>query len=177
MTINLIPPKLKLHKELNTILGQVVFGLAVILIMLAIMSGALFIYNSSLQSDVKKTTERLAVQDKRLKDYSATEKLITNANKKLDKIDEVLSEKSAWSEQLTKISSYTPKNIQIKTMDLNIETNKNTISGIAVTRREIALFKERLEENGFKNVIFSSSTYNQGTDDYTFSLTFELEKK
>ena len=56
-------------------------------------------------------------------------------------------------------------------MDLNGNTNLVTIQGVALTRKDIALFKEKLETNNFQNVTFTTSSYNQGSDDYTFSLS------
>lgn len=174
MTINLIPPKLKTEKEIGYIFSQAIFGLTVIVIMLVIMSVALFLYSASLKSDIKKNDARMAQQEQNLKDYKDLESSIRAANNKLLKIETILPEKILWSEVLTRISSFTPKQVQIKTMELSKESNSATVSGIALTRKDIALFKERLEQNGFKNVTFSSSSYNQSSDDYTFSLTLEL---
>lgn len=177
MTINLIPPKLKRQKELNTISSQIIFGLFVVLIMLGIMSGAVFIYNSSLIKDIKRTDNNLTEQNKRLKNLKDIEALIKTANLKLDRIDEGSKSRITWSKIIVEISNFTPKGVQIKTMDLNQETNNAALSGIAITRKDIALFKEKLEKGGFKNVTFTSSSYSQSTNDYTFSLSLSLEGK
>jgi Tfp pilus assembly protein PilN len=177
MSINLIPPRLKKQKGIDYISNQIIFGLIVILFMLGILSLALFTYDSSIKADISKSESRLAEQDKRLKEFKDTENLIKTANQKLAKIDELLKEKTIWSEAIAKISKVTPKSVEIKTMDLNHDSSKVNISGIATTRKDIALFKEGLEKSSFKNVTFTSSSYNQSTNDYTFSLTLELEGK
>lgn len=177
MAINLIPPPLKHQKEINYIFNQIVFGLFILLFMLGIMVLALFIYDSSIKEDIIKSQNRLSDQEKNLKDYKSTESSLKSINQKLLNIDGVLKEKVIWSEILARISGVTPKTVQVKTMDLYSDSSKTTISGVAVTRKDIAIFKEELEKNSFNNVVFTSSSYNQNTDDYTFSLSFELEGK
>ncbi len=177
MTINLIPPALKKQKELAAISNQIIFGLCVILIMLGIMSGAIFVYNSTLTKDISKTDQDILEQSKRLKSFKDLEALIKTANQKLDKIDDISKGRMIWSKIIVEISNFTPKGVQIKTMDLNQDTNNGVLSGVATTRKDIALFKEKLEKGGFKNVTFTSSSYNQNTNDYTFSLSVGLEGK
>jgi Tfp pilus assembly protein PilN len=177
MAINLIPPKLKKQKELHYISSQIIFGLFVILVMIGIMAGALFVYDSFLTKDIARNNDNLADQTKRLKSFQDTKISIEDANTKLANVDSVLTDRITWSEIITKIASYTPKNVQIKTMELKKTANGGTISGLAVTRKDIALFKEKLETNGFNNVTFTSSSYNSSTDDYTFSLSLEIGGK
>lgn len=177
MTINLIPQRLKLQKEVKNTLNQAIFGLCVILLMLGIMTLALYLYNSSVQNDLKITGDKISDQGKSLKEYQDIESSVKNANKKLTAIDSILAGKSLWGITITNISNFTPKSVQIKTMDLNRDTNNVTIQGVATTRTDIALFKEKLEKSEFQNVTFATSSYNQSTNDYTFSLSFGLEKK
>jgi len=177
MAINLIPPKLKQQRALSLVSNQVIFGFSVILIMLGIMSGAIFTYNSSLAKDIRKTDASLTEQNKRLKSFKDTESLIKTANQKLDLINETSGERTLWSNIIVEISNFTPKEVQIKAMDLNQDTITAAVAGVATTRKDIAIFKEKLEKGGFKNVTFTSSTYNQSTNDYTFSLSLGLEGK
>lgn len=177
MTINLIPPKLKFQKELKNILSQSIFGFLVVFLMLAIMAGALYAYNSSLQGDLKKNATMLEEQSKRLKGFQEIDNSVRVANNKLSSIDTVLKNRASWSDIVTNISSFTPKSVQIKTMDLNSDLGTVVIQGVALTRKDIALFKEKLEKSNFQNVTFTSSSYSQSTDDYTFSLTLGLGGK
>lgn len=177
MTVNLIPPKLKAQKELTNILSQIIFGLAIVLLMLTIMAGALYVYSSSIQNDLRGNKETLEEQSKRLKGFLDIENLVKKSNKKLSAIDNVLTTRAAWSDVIVNISGFTPPNVQIKSMDLNSTSHTVTIQGVATTRKDIALFKEKLETSNFKNVTFASSSYNQNTDDYTFSLSLALEDK
>jgi Tfp pilus assembly protein PilN len=177
MTINLLPPKLKRRKEISTISNHIIFGLSVILIMLSIMAGAIFLYNSSLAKDISKANSNLSEQNKRLKNFKETETLIKNANKKVSQIDDISKDRFVWSKVITEISTFTPKEVRIENMDLNQRTNSATLSGVATTLKDIALFKEKLEQSGFQNVTFTSSSYNQGTNDYAFSLSVSLEGK
>ncbi len=103
--------------------------------------------------------------------------MIKNANKKVSQIDDISKDRFVWSKVITEISTFTPKEVRIENMDLNQRTNSATLSGVATTLKDIALFKEKLEQSGFQNVTFTSSSYNQGTNDYAFSLSVSLEGK
>jgi Tfp pilus assembly protein PilN len=178
MALNLIPPKIKEMRKTKEALRQVLIGLWAMLLIVIIFSIALKIYASSLDSDQKSWEERIEQQKSKDKTLIETENKIQKINSKLSKIDSILANRINWSEVLESIGSATPKAVQVTSLNLDKNNSQISIQGVALTRKDIALMKQKLEENGrFKNVVFSTSSYNQQTNDYNFNLNLSLDIK
>ena len=177
MSINLLPPQIKNEKRFRSIFREATFGLLAILALVLLFTGAFLVYFAFLKTSMAKTEKEITVVNQELVEYKDVEQKILEINSRLTKIDEANEDRVLWSHVLELIGQSTPKNVKIKTLALNQSSNAFSLTGTAIDRREIALMKEKLEAaNDFKNVTFSSSSFNQGANDYGFSLNFELNK-
>ncbi len=175
--INLIPPKIKRERRNKAIIFEITGGIIAVLVMFIIFSIALNLYNQTLTNQLKRSNEEIHSLNKKVALYKETEDMIKNINTKLDQIKETSNSRILWSTVLNNIGSSTPKNLQIKSLNANKNANVVSITGAAIDRKTIASMKEMLEKNNqFTNVTFSTSTYNQTTNDYTFSLSLEIKQ-
>lgn len=175
MAINLVPPKIKNQKKLEIIFNQIYFGLFIMLIMVALLGFALYTYDTYLVSDLKHSEDNISNIDAKIKSLKDTENLIKDVNSRLGKVNSAKEARTIWSNILTSISNSTPKNVQVRNLSLNDVSSSVNLQGTAETRTDIALYKEKLESVDFKNVTFSTSTYNELQNNYNFSLSFELK--
>lgn len=177
MSINLLPPQVKREKKLRSAFKEVYFGLAAIFILLVVLVAAFYAYDLIVRQESRSFENKVSDLNSKMPQYKETESKITEINAKLSKIDTIAAERILWSDILDKISGATPKNTQIKSLSLNGDNKTIQLTGTALSRKEVALMKEKLESmEDFKNVTFSSSSYNPATNDYGFSLLFELNK-
>jgi len=174
MGINLIPPQLKRERSVNYILDQTIFGLAVVFILTLIFSAGLYAYDYYLIAAIEKEDTLISDQQKKAKDLKEVEKKVAEINKKVLNARDLVDKRNNWSKTFTLISQATPKEVQIKSMDVSALTGAISLSGAAISREKIALFKEKLEREGFNNVVFVSSAFNETFKNYSYSLTFEL---
>ena len=175
MTINLIPPKLRKEKELMKTVNLVFLFASFLLIIL--IGAAALVYGADYQKKTQLRGVQKSLDDQvvTLKKYEDIEKEIESLNSKLKTIDSLSSKKIIWSSILDEIAKDTPVAMQIKTLSLDKETGKISITGFADTRRDIAKLKEKMDNSKyFKNVVFASSNYSEETKNYSFSISCEL---
>jgi len=178
MSINLIPPKIKQERKLNKTLYEAVLGFWIIFACTIIFASAIYFYNSSLSSSLQSWQEKIDDQKTKNKPLAETESKIQKLNNKLIKIDNLITSRTNWSTVLESIASATPKNIQVTNLNLDRASGQIAIQGIATTRTDIAFMKEKLEENDkFSTVTFSTSSFNEQTNDYNFNLNMNLNQK
>lgn len=176
MTINLLPPKLKKEKELKRFFNLAVISLSLIFIILLLFTGIIYSADLSTKNQISKTDSDILEQTVTLKKLSTTEQKVGVINSKLDKIGQIDSARVIWSNVIKDMANDTPQKVQIKTLSMNKETNKVELSGSAATRRDIAAFKDKIEESKyFKNVTFYTSSHSTETDSYSFNMSCELE--
>lgn len=176
MTINLLPPELKLEKRIRKISGMaVLFLTGILLIILIIISGVLtsiYFFNK----DMVKINEKVADQNRLLLRYKDAESNTKTVNDKISKIESTSKARVLWSNILVELSQDTPSKVQIKSLTLDQAENKVTMSGFAETRSDIAKFKEKLESSKyFQNVTFSSSVHNEEQANFSFNIGSELK--
>lgn len=177
MSINLLPPQVKKGKKLQSAFREAYFGFIAIFILLAALVLAFYVYNLIVLNGSRSFENKIADLNSQMPQFKETENKIIEINAKLSKIDAIATQRTLWSDILNKISSATPKNTRIKNLSLNGDNNTILLTGTVLSRKEVAQMKEKLESLGdFKNVTFSSSSYNQASNDYSFSLSFELNK-
>ncbi|MCX6813640.1 MAG: PilN domain-containing protein [Candidatus Azambacteria bacterium] len=176
MTINLIPPELKKEKSSRKI-GHFASSISItIIIVLAIIFATMYGQNYFLAQNIKKIDQKIADQDITLKKYADLEQKINESNQKLEQLKKINNDKIAWSVIIKDLSGRTPSKVSIKTVTAGSDNYKISLTGSAETRRDIAKFKEKMEESKyFKNVTFSSSSLNEESNDYSFSISTELE--
>lgn len=176
MTINLIPPQLKKEKQTRKISGLILTILSMITVVLLIVCAFLFISNYWYGKDIKDIESKTEEQNDRIKKYADIEQKVTKANSKIEQLKKITQDKISWSLILQNLSSCTPTEVQIKTANASGIDYKIVLTGNAATRRDIARFKEKLEESiYFKNVVFSTSSLDTESNTYNFSLSAELE--
>ncbi|HOX41078.1 MAG TPA: PilN domain-containing protein [bacterium] len=175
--INLLPPQLRSEKRINQIINQGIFAVVSLAILFGVWFSALIIYNRYLVNDLRAAEQKALEQKTKQTQFIQLRDKIEEANKKLDSIDKVSKERIHWTQVLSLIGTSVSKNMQIKNLALSSETGIISLSGAATSRTDIAITKEKLESLPlFKNVTFQSSSYNSTTNDYNFSLTFELSR-
>jgi Tfp pilus assembly protein PilN len=177
MAINLIPPELKRIRNTERLLRKALRIAVVVAILILATSGVLFYVNSNASREIgriESDLERLTTENDQ---YANLEDEIADINKKLVKIDGVEKNRILWSSVLTELARCTPAKLSLGTLSLSQDNKKVTLTGVAETRRDIALYKEKLDASDlFKNVLFSSSAVNETDQNFTFSLSAELEK-
>lgn len=175
MTINLIPPKLKKEKDSRKTAGIFFTFLNIILMVLIIVTSTCVAANYYYKKDLKTIKDRTDEQQITLSKFSDLKTEVSTVNSKLDVINNIDSSRILWSNIVAEIGRCTPTEVQIKT--LTSTDNKITITGNAATRRDIAKFKEKLESSkNFKNVVFTSSSLIEESNNYGFDLNCELEE-
>jgi len=175
MTINLIPPKLKKEKEFRKTSGIFIMFLNIIMVVLLIVTGTCLTANYFYTKDLNNIKSQIAEQQLVLSKYADLKKEVANVNAKLDKINNIDTTRILWSNIVAELGRCTPTEVQIKTF--SSKDNKISLTGSAATRRDIAKFKEKLEASkNFKNIVFTSSSLNETTNDYGFDLNCELEE-
>lgn len=179
--INLLPKELKeerkkaqfdFHVSLIcfSILGLLILGI----IGLEVANQILALSLKTSQSQIQFEEQEIA----KLKDIDQKAKKINDI---LTLVDNLEKNQLIWSKILKEIAACTPSGIQINGLTINSKNQPNfDVSGIAASRREIAKFQVKLEENSFlKNVSFISSdqtTTDKGTV-FNFKLQAEIESK
>ena len=175
MAINLIPPKLKKEKEFRKTTGIFFVFLNMILIVLIIVTTTCLMANYFYKKDLKNIKNQINEQNLTLSKYGDLKKEVKTVNTKLDIINNIDATRVLWSNIIAELGRCTPVEVQIKT--LSSKDNKISLTGTAATRRDIAKFKEKLESSkNFKNVIFTSSSLNEQSNDYGFDLNCEIEE-
>lgn len=176
MTINLLPPKLKKEREGKRLLRILNIFFSFSFLILFIFTVIIYTANISAIGQISKDKIDIANQNATLKTLSTTEQKVVTINSKLDRIGQIDGSRAIWSNVIKDLANDTPTKVQIKALALNKETNKIDLSGSASTRRDIAAFKDKLEESKyFKNVTFYTSSHTVESDSYSFNLSAELE--
>lgn len=178
MTINLIPPKLKKEKEYKKIVGVCVSSLFVLFLVCLIVTATIMADNFFQSKDRISLNQKIDQQKRLIKTYSEIEAQINQTNQKLSNLDNLNNGRVLWSEVISELARSTPGAVQIKNLVSNAESKKLTMTGTAKERRDIAKFKEKLENSSaFTDVVFTSSSHNAETNDFSWSLSCELEEK
>ncbi|MFA5926795.1 MAG: PilN domain-containing protein [Patescibacteria group bacterium] len=177
MSINLLPPKLKKQKGVEKKLRSVLLGLIYLAAMILVLSGVLFSFNIVNKNELDQVIARTEAYKTEAKAYSEIKEKITKTNSKLDKISQIDNNRVLWSVIIAEIEILTPAQVTIRTMDLSHDSKIINTVGKAESRYDVVLFKDKLEASPFfKNVTFSSSSFNPDENNYSFALKFELEK-
>jgi len=162
---------------IRKITGLISAILTTLLVVVLIVFAFLFATNYWYGQDIKNIQSKIEEQQAQIKKYAELEAKVTKANSKIEQLKKATKNKIAWSAILLNLASCTPAEVQIKTASSSSNEYKVALTGNAVTRRDIARFKEKLEQSEyFKNVVFTSSSLNSESNNYNFSLTAELEK-
>ena len=171
----MIPPKLKTEKDSRKTTGIFFSFLNIIFIVLIIVTATCVTANYYYKKDLDVIKDQIAEQNTALGKFSDLKKEVSTVNSKLDIINNIDSTRILWSNIISEVGRCTPTEVQIKT--LTSSNQKITISGNAETRRDIAKFKEKLESSkNFKNVVFTSSSLIEQSNNYGFDLSSELEE-
>lgn len=176
MTVNLIPPKFKKEKELRKTVSFVFSFLILIFLILVVLACIIYTADLKSKSDLAKVQSRINDQEASLIKLADIEKKVETINSKFTKIEGADKKRVVWSNAIEDIASRTPTQMQIKSLTLNSDTNKISVTGAAATRSDIANFKDKMEQSKyFKNVTFFSSTENSEGQDFSFDLSCELK--
>jgi len=176
MTINLIPPQLKADKATRKINHYVSLILMMILLIVLAITAVIYLQNYTLKSDARDLETKINERKGSLVKYTDLQKKIDSANAKLALLKDINTDKYLWSVIIKDLGASTPTVVSIKSLTIGGDTKAISLTGTAETRRDIAKFKEKMEQSKyFQNVVFPSSSLNGEASDYSFSLTAELE--
>ena len=178
MTVNLIPPELKKKKKAREALFQAYLVASSIIAMLLIFSITLYISNQFFSSQIDQTEAKIIETEKIANNYKELETKIRQSNIKIDLLGKIDTDRILWSEVITELAAKTPPDVVINSLTLDKDSKSVNLSGTAQARKSIADMKEEMENSPvFKNVTFSSSSYNDQGSDFSFTLGAELEGK
>lgn len=176
MTINLLPPKLKQEKEFKKISKTVVLFLSFLFLILIGFTASIYFADQQVKGKSRNDNDKISEEEASLLKLKPIETKVNIINSKLDKISQIDSKRAYWSVLIKDLAGDTPQKVQIKTLSADKNTNRIDITGSAQTRRDIAAFKEKLEaSNYFKNVTFYTSSLETQSNEYTFTMSCELE--
>jgi len=175
MVINLLPPKFKQEKKVKKITKMISIFLTTVFIILLIVTASLWFANYETKKDIGTLNNKIAEQNNILLHYKKVDESIKAVNLKLSKIESVDSSRMIWSNIIIELSRSTPSQVQMKTLTLDQQNKKITLTGYAETRNDIARFKEKMSGSKyFNNVTFSSSTRNEEENNYSFSISSKI---
>lgn len=176
-TINLIPPKIKLEQKIKRIERSVFLTIFVILLMTLLVYGGLYYAQISISTQLAKTKQELSETEMKVESLKDVENQINTINAKLTKITTLKKQNISWSDVIAKLNASTPEKVKINSFQADRTAKKLTINGAAETRRDIVKFQTKLDSIGyFANLSFSTSTYNETEQYYTFTLTGDIVK-
>jgi Tfp pilus assembly protein PilN len=177
MTINLIPPKLKKERQLETYVKAGTSYLGLVLFILLLVSATIFISNQLTEYDIASTKTKIEATNEQIAKYKEVETSLNKINSKMEKISSQEENNVIWSKVAQELGNSTPIEVQVLSLTLKSDNRSINVSGMAKTRRDIAKMKEKMEDSGFfKNITFSSnSVYNSTQDLFSFTLNGELE--
>ncbi len=177
MAINLIPPQLKKEKVYRRTINIFFSFLAIVFIVFLILTATLKASDYYYEGDLARTKTQLEDQNQTLKKYSEIKNEVNLINKKLDEINSIEANRILWSNIVSEMARSTPVQVQLKTVTASADNKKINILGVAATRRDIAKFKEKLEDSkNFQNVVFTTSTLNEQNNNFNFNMNCELEE-
>ena len=177
MSINLIPPKLKKERKERKTTALFFTFLTFYLILFCILSAVIYLADTYIKKSLSNMDVQIAEETLKANNYKDVEANIKLVNGKLDSIKKEETSKIYWSKILDELARSTPENAQIKILSSSTENKSLNITGDAASRRDIAKLKDKMEDSKyFKNVNFSTSSYNETDKNFTFNLTCELEE-
>ncbi len=177
MMINLIPTQLKRERKLKAAAGSASLAVALLIIVIAIISELLGYLAGTSQSRLKSIEDKISTANKSAEQYGEIEQKINQINGKLVKIETVNKNRPLWSLVIAEFEKSVPVQTSINSLSMDQATGTLVLSGQAESRREIAKFKEKMESSPFfKDVYFSSSAYQSGQNNFSFSITANLER-
>jgi|GEM_PF-1105212 len=143
--LNLLPPEIK--KEINFAKknAKIVNNLAYVLCALAILAGFFIILavviggKHSVYATEKKYATALVEQKAKI-EQSGNDLAV-----RLNLIKKIKASRTNWNELLDKIAESTPPGVRLQSIEINNNSkNRSTITGVANTDRDIAIFKDLL---------------------------------
>lgn len=143
---------------------------------LAIEAGSQYL---SLSLKVK----RMAIEKEKaeIAKYTEIEKDVKQLKEIVESLSQLEKNKTSWIALLSELASLTPSHLKITSLSLNSKGAPGlNISGEAASRKEIAIFRDKLETSQFFSETILGATSKAESPSgiyYTFSLTASLEKK
>ena len=177
MSINLIPTKIKEEREKAKIMNELLIFLIAYFLLFCVLTSTIYLTNFYLKTNISSLNTNIEQENIKLKEFTDTEKQLISTNQKLTSIQQIDTDRIIWSNVLTELLSLLPNTTQLNSISTDGTNKLITLSGNAKSRTDIANLKDKLEDSGyFKNITFSTSSYNDQTAVYSFKLLAELEK-
>ncbi|MDD5693183.1 MAG: PilN domain-containing protein [Patescibacteria group bacterium] len=178
--LNLLPPEIKdeinYAKKNAKLVSTLTLLLSVCIVFFAFFLVLIIIINDQKNiANIEKEFSTKLVQDK-----ASMEQKASDLSKRLVLVKKLKDNRTDWDTILKKITESTPAGLQLQSVQItNNEKNRAIISGIALSDRDIVLFKDLLTAtNYFKYVDIESITENgkaaSGADQKVFVLSFTL---
>ncbi len=180
--LNLLPPEIK--EEINyakknaklvsrlTLILSICIAMIVFFVVLAIIIRD--------QENIAKAEKEFA--EKLVQDKAPVEQKSSDIAIRLALIKKLKTQRTDWEEIFQKISANTPAGLQLQSIEMtNNEKTRATISGMALSDRDIVLFKDLLSgTDAFKYVDIESITEGgkstEGQTQKLFVLTFTIQE-
>lgn len=175
--INLLPEKIKKEQKLKQISKQVNVAVITLLIMVAMSYSAVYLVDYFLSSQIDKNNDLLEQTKTQITKLKPIEDDINSINGKLTKLDALKKQRYEFSAIISDINNSIPAQVKIKSFEIDVPSNKISVSASAETRSDIVLLQASLEDLPyFKDMSFSSSTFNPTDNNYSFGMLGSLTK-
>lgn len=176
-TINLIPPKVKKEQYIKKISSIVFSSLFVALLILVITFVALYGINYYLETALTESEEDLSEAIAKVTSLKTIEEDVNEINAKIKKINGLKDDNLDWNILIDDFNASIPDQVRCDVVNVDLDSALISISGIAESRREIVKLQEKLNaSNYFENLGFSTSSYSNSYNAYSFNMSGEITK-
>ncbi len=174
--INLLPPKIKKEQKVKLISGQINTAIVVLSIMVALTYTAVHFVNYFLKVVLDRNTQTLTETNIEKVGLKPIREQVDQINTKINKIDQLKSERIEWSIFIQNFNTVIPTKVSISSMSVDKKAGSFNISASAETREDIVKLQARLESlDNLKNLSFQNSTFDSTNNCYNFNMTGILE--
>jgi Tfp pilus assembly protein PilN len=146
ITLNLIPPTAKRNLKLTQVYKIIKDLIIFILFLTIFVAIILLLIKMALQNNFNKVVTESTLTTKYANIFN---KDVKKFNEYLSAVDKIQQDYIPWSKFLVNLTKLIPENINIKNLD--IDSNKISITGWAKSRDELLLFKNNLENSELFN--------------------------
>jgi Tfp pilus assembly protein PilN len=182
INLNLLPPEIKEQqaqvKKNKQILNAFVYSIVALLFVGFAFLGLTYYFNAKLEN----TNRELGEKEKSVKKYGDIEDRAKKVTERIDTVKRIIDGTNLWSSLIEEIQKIMPDGISLSSIRIDAAaTNRNTISGYAVSKKEVAALRDAMEKSDkieYVDIESSTTIFDSGLkrEVENFSLTFSLSK-
>ncbi len=178
-TINLLPQELKEGIYYSRKNIKAIRRLWLVLVFLLILVLVFFALYRLLSTDLSSVKKEVAYEEENIKSYGDLEKEAKKLSERLEIIGKIEDNYPYFSKILTEITSLMPPNSNLTSIEVfKDNTQRAKITGLADTKRAVAIFREALENSPhFSYVDIETIVFDRDrTQKEKFTIFLTIEK-